>query len=131
MKIAYISQGKLFLRSDSKKKELIESEFGQRIVDTAHKINKKHEWKAKDPGAQFMGGGPWSNNLLTDIENMRIHISAVCKGLKENEILYSLDTDDIGGLFKYDTESGSESGAKLSSSHAPAEGKKEKRAEFA
>jgi hypothetical protein len=45
---------------------------------------------------------------MTDVENIRIHISAICKSHKDNEINYALDTDDIGGLFRYNSESKNE-----------------------
>ena len=105
MNFAYITQGKLFVKNVDKRKELIESEFGNRIIETATQINKKHEWKTQGRGAQFMGGaGPWGGAAMTDIESMRIHISAICRGRSNDEITYALDTDDIGGLFRYNSE---------------------------
>lgn len=109
MRIAYISQGKLFVKDEDKKASEVESEFGRNIVETAVKIAQKHEWKNKGAGAQFRGTvNPWGGSAVGSAEQTRVHFSAVSRGQGPSGLSYALDTDDIGGLFRLSGEQNSE-----------------------
>jgi hypothetical protein len=104
-KLAYLSQGKLYYKNGGQASP-IDSPFGQDIIHRALQRQQKQEWKT---GAGD-GGGMYNRSALWGVsrENpnaVRVHITAVTRGTKENELLYVLDTDTVGGMFTYDLES--------------------------
>jgi len=107
--VAYISQGKLFVKRGARPAQLIESRFGQEMIDRETRARQKNQWKSKsagwnvraDGGMGFMGMG---GEPGADPEARRIHITAVARGHAAGEMLYALDTDTVGGLFHYTLE---------------------------
>ncbi len=102
-KIAFLSDGKLFVKEPETDARRIESEFAQDVINRALQRNNKHQWK--------VGGGEDENfgqrNRLWGVSAedptlMRINIVTVTPGGKDNELLYALDTQTVGGLFTYD-----------------------------
>lgn len=101
--VAYLASGKLYLKQDGRAAELIESAYGQELIEDAIRRREKNEWKTRSQTGQLMAGGtPWGDRNLTEAETRRIHISAVTRGSRPGELLYALDTDQVGGLFTYD-----------------------------
>lgn len=103
--VAYLASGKLFLKRDGRATEQIESAYGQELIEDAIRRREKNEWKTRSQTGQLMAGGtPWGDRNLIEGETRRIHISGVTRGERPGELLYALDTDQVGGLFVYDIQ---------------------------
>jgi len=101
--VAFLASGKLYLKQDGRATEPIESAYGQELIEDAIRRREKNEWKTRSQTGQLMSGGaPWGDRNLVEAETRRIHISAVTRGARPGELLYALDTDQVGGLFVYD-----------------------------
>jgi len=97
--LAYVSQGKLHLHGDADR--TIESAFGRSLRERAAQIHNRHAWKTAGRGAQFMRGMLWPETG-GDPSEFRILITSVSRGREPGELLYSLETDAISGLFLVD-----------------------------
>jgi hypothetical protein len=101
--VAYLASGKLYLKQEGRATEPIESAYGQELIEDAIRRREKNEWKNRSQTGQMMSGGaPWGDRNLVGAETRRIHISGVTRGGRPGELLYALDTDQVGGLFTYD-----------------------------
>jgi hypothetical protein len=99
-RLAYVAQGKLHLRGGAAD-STIESAFGRSLRERAAQIHNRHAWKTEGRGAQFMRGVLWADTG-GDPNEFRIQITSVSRGRAEGELLYSLETDAISGLFLVD-----------------------------
>ncbi len=95
----YISQGRVYATKPGQPPQLIESKFGQSILDRAAQIQNRNAWKTQGSGARFMSGGLlWRQpNLEMEIP---VVVNAISKGSRSGEFLYSLATHEIGGVFR-------------------------------
>lgn len=100
--VAYLASGKLYLKRDGSAAELIESAYGQELIDDAIRQRQKNEWKTRSETGRLMAGSAAWAEQLTGGETRRVHISAVTTGSRPGELLYALDMDQVGGLFRYD-----------------------------
>ena len=99
-RFAYLAQGKLHLRGNGAS-GTIESAFGRSLRERAAQIQHRHAWKTQGRGAQFMSGAMWGAQLH-DPSEFRIAITSVAHGRNPGELLYSLETDDVSGIFAVD-----------------------------
>jgi len=97
--VAYLAAGRLHLKRGNEPVRVIESKFGQNIRERALQIQRRNAWKTEGRGAQFQSGGLLWGMPERDPAEMRIAITSVSRGRNAGELLYSLDTDDIGGMF--------------------------------
>lgn len=107
--VAYLANGKLFLKQEGQSALPIESQFAQEMIEQAIRSRERNEWKTRSQTGRLMSGRP----LLGDTDDedptaRRIHISGITRGDPEGTLLYALDTDRVGGLFLYDPSEGSE-----------------------
>jgi hypothetical protein len=100
--LACISQGQLALQGDAGE-QILESPFGRSLRDRAVQIYNRHAWKTQGPGGQSL-----SRALRTPTERdpseFRIAITSVTRGTQPGELLYTLETDEISGMFSRDAE---------------------------
>jgi hypothetical protein len=101
--IAYLSQGRLYLHRDGESLSEIESEFGKDLQQRRLQIKRKQAMKNR--GIQSMMMSP---QMLKQIDQqaeavIAVHITSLCS-LQDDELLYSLEADDMGGLFRFNTE---------------------------
>jgi hypothetical protein len=99
-RFAYLEQGKLRLHAGGAGVTL-ESEFGRSLRERAAQIQHRHAWKTQGRGAQFMTGMLWPEQT-GEPGGFRIAITSVAHGRKPGEILYSLETNDVSGIFAVD-----------------------------
>ena len=99
--LAYLAQGKLHWRGDGAPQEW-ESRFGRSLRDRAAQIHNRHAWKTQGTSAQFMRGMLWSGQEH-DPAAFRIAMTSVTRGRTPGELLYSLETDEISGVFAVDS----------------------------
>lgn len=108
MNLAYISQGKLYVKLRTEPSRLIESPFAQEAQSRALEIHQRREWKTQGRGGRFMSGGALWGTDNFDPRAMRVEFGAVSRGPRPGEILTVLNTDHVGGLFLHDLNSGRE-----------------------
>ena len=111
--IAYLAEGKLYHKPSGKDVKLIQSHFLQELLDRRNRDNQRSSWKSQgmmwnvtaqqdwQAIAQVRGAALAGN---TRMEN----IAAVCIGRQSGEIFYALNTQTIGGVFRYNLKSDSE-----------------------
>ena len=97
---AYLSQGKLHLKLGDAPVRVVDSKFGLSVRQRAQEIQQRHSWKTQGRGAQFMRGGGflWGMNEA-DPGQMPISINGLSRGCNDGELVYSLDTPEIAGVF--------------------------------
>jgi hypothetical protein len=98
--LAYLAQGKLHLRGEGGAGTL-DSAFGRSLRERAAQIQHRHAWKTQGRGAQFMTGALWPDQSR-DPGEFRIAITSIAGGREPGELLYSLETDDVSGIFRVD-----------------------------
>jgi hypothetical protein len=74
------------------------------MIARAQQIKQRNAWKTQGFGARFMSGGmPWGNGSdEPEHAEIPVVINAVSRGTHGGEILYSLASGEIGGLFSID-----------------------------
>ncbi|MBI4904728.1 MAG: hypothetical protein HY820_13895 [Acidobacteria bacterium] len=102
-KFVYISQGGLHLLHDGGATTRLESAFGRSLRERAAQIHQRHAWKSEGRGAQFMSGMLWGAQPR-DTGEFPIHITGVCRGPASGHLLYTLETNDVGGVFLVDAD---------------------------
>jgi hypothetical protein len=106
--LAYLSQGKLFLKSGEAPARHIESQFGEEARQRAVTTHERNAWKAEARGNQFISGAMLWGASTFDPRRVLIQVPAVTRGESSSELMYVLRTDSFGGLFTFDWERGCE-----------------------
>lgn len=99
MNLIYLSQGKLFLKVGDDPARELASQFGQEMFDRAVESHRLRAWKTKGRGNGFLRGGMLWGQEDFDPRVMRVRISAATRAAGPGELLYALDSGDVGGLF--------------------------------
>ena len=97
--VLYITQGRIHLKEPDKPARLIESKFGQSLIDRAGMIKERNAWKTKGTGAQFMAGRMLWGGDGHDPMEMTQAVTGVSRGTRPGEFLYSLASDEVSGVF--------------------------------
>lgn len=100
LKIAYLSQGRLYVKEGNLATQEIVCQFGQDMIDRATRRFRDTEWKRQNQGAMF--NAFWTTDQ--DPSQIRVNITAVTAGDADNELLFALGANDIGGLFVHNLE---------------------------
>lgn len=100
-KLAYLAQGKLFLRENGSS-NLVESQYGQEVVRRALERQAKNEWKTAgtSSSAVFSRQSLWGAGSNPAAFNVRV--TTVLPGKNEDELMYVVSTEAVGGLFTCD-----------------------------
>ena len=106
--IAYLAQGKLYLKNGSAKGQLIESDFAHGILDRLERERERHDWKKGGMAWNFGRGVGALGPSAPPAEVRRIRFSGLARSAKPGYLLYALDTDYVGGLFEYEMTGGYE-----------------------
>ncbi len=101
LNLAYLSQGKLFLKTGDLPAQQIESPFGQEAIDRALQRYQRREWKARGQGSPFGGSMLWGVQDGNP-QAVSARITGVTSGTQEGQVTYALETEGSGGLFLYD-----------------------------
>ena len=109
--IAYLAEGKLYMKRGDAAPRLIDSPFVQQMLDRIQRSRERHDWKSQGTAWQVGAGGFggfMGGRGTVPAEVRRVRFSGLTRGNKPGELLYALDTDHVGGLFVYDTSAQSE-----------------------
>jgi hypothetical protein len=101
LSIAYISQGQLFLKLDDTPVQEIESEFGQTMQARILQIQRKKSWKNRGIMEMMMPPGAMERIKNQPEIAPPIAIVSICTG-KTGQVLYALETAEVGGIFAFD-----------------------------
>lgn len=95
----YVAQGRIHLKEPGKPARLIESKFGQSLVDRNSQIQRRNSWKTQGTGAKFMSGRLLWGRQFEEEDEIPVVVNAISRGTEPDEIVYSLSTHEIGGVF--------------------------------
>ncbi len=107
--VAWISRGRLFVRTGQQPVREIESDFARQSLERDARDQEHNAWKGRsgvwgNMGIQPPGVAPWQ-----EFEARRlIRFVTVARGSSSGHILYVLDMGTVGGLFSYDLENSEE-----------------------
>ena len=102
---AYLSRGKLFIKSPSADTREVHSEYVQQLLDKREKNQRLHGWKQDTSfGTSFVGG----QMRQEANDSMSVEFTGLTFVPDENKLLYFIRDDAFGGLFEHDLESGKE-----------------------
>ena len=106
---AFLSRGRLHVGAGGARTRVLESRFGQAVVDRSLQIEQRHAWKAQGRGARFMTGGLlWGGAGEDPSAAVAVALTSLSPGCREGELLYSLETREIAGVLALRPESGEE-----------------------
>src|ERR1700761_8495616 len=100
MDIAYIAQGKIHVKRGDAAPQILESQFGQNVRQRAIDLEKRNAWKTQGSGSQFMRGGMFG--ARANAEDMHIAVNGLTR--RGEQFIYSLETSDIGGIFRLSSD---------------------------
>jgi hypothetical protein len=105
---AFVSGDALFVCGDSGESQRIESRFGQAVRDRAQRIAQRSAWKRSGQRDGLLSGASLWGGAGVDADSLRVAIVGVGRGRVPGEILYSLDTDEVSGVFAVPAAGGEE-----------------------
>src|SRR5262245_3528524 len=106
--VAYLAKGRLFVKDGAGPSRSFDSRFGEAVRDRAVRSAQRNAWKTAGRGAQFMGGAAVWGASARDPARMRIAMTGITRAAQPGLLLYSLDTDEIVGMFSLDPATGEE-----------------------
>jgi hypothetical protein len=99
--IAYISEGKLYLKSADGEAKLVDSPFVQGMIDRAERARQRNDWK--DAGGMawnFRAGGMKTGMLPASGSQLRrVQWTSVTRGPSSDEVIYGISAEHVGGIF--------------------------------
>lgn len=107
--IAYLAQGRLYIKPEDGAAKEISSQFVERAADRARKAAERNAWKAGNgaAGPDMIPSAMLWRSQMPNEQAQRVQILGVTRG-SAGAIMFALDTQSIGGLFAYDPADGSE-----------------------
>jgi hypothetical protein len=105
--VVYLSHGRLFLKTEGSPPTEIESDFAQSIRQRAFELNRRNAWKTQGRGAKFMSGGALWGGDPDDAAGIRIVVTGCARG-SDGDLVYSLQSPEISGLFRLNESSKTE-----------------------
>lgn len=109
LQIAFLAEGKLYVKRGAKAAELVESPFAQGVLDRAAKTQERHGWRERTNDTPFGGRMIWGR-AARPAETRIVRFTALTRAPQGQnaQLLYALDTGAVGGLFTYDVADGAE-----------------------
>ncbi|HUB77808.1 MAG TPA: hypothetical protein VMB03_03375 [Bryobacteraceae bacterium] len=95
--VAYISGGQLYLQHEDGER-IVESPFGRSLRDRAGEIYRRNAWKVQGRGGQSLARA-LRMPAESDPSAFRVAITSVARGSAPGELMYTLETDEISGVF--------------------------------
>ncbi|MCX7422880.1 MAG: hypothetical protein NT013_25540 [Planctomycetia bacterium] len=104
--IAFLSQGRLFVKESGKPIREVESRFANDAMDRQAKDRNSNAWRARSGVWGNMGMAPpkwsqWEGEDTGDARR-RIRFAGLARGSRPGTLLYVLDMENVNGLFEYD-----------------------------
>lgn len=109
MDFAYITNGKLYVARAGAPTHGVVSEFADQVMRRHQKSVEKGQWKSPRAGAGVADYDLWNNGRGPELdpENL-VKFLSVAASPDPRFLYYTLRTESVGGLFRYDLEEGAE-----------------------
>jgi len=107
-RFAYLSAGQLHLADQDGSTRRVDSQFGEQVKQRAREIEARHGWKGEGRGARFMSTGLLWGTSSRDAALTQVAVRCLCRGTRDGEVQYLLDTGGLTGLCAWHTGSGVE-----------------------
>jgi hypothetical protein len=104
--VAYIAEGKLYLKEGAAAARLLDSPFVQGILDRVSRDQQRNDWKSRT--WQLSRALVPVPNAGAVAEIRRVQYTGVSRGEGSRQLVYAIDTDHVGGLFSFDIADGHE-----------------------
>jgi hypothetical protein len=103
-RIAYVAEGKLYLKKTdtADAAQLLESPFVQTMLDRSERTRQRYDWKNQGMAWQLNPAGMMGLGRGAMPNVRQVRVSGLSRG-EGDALMYSLETDTVGGLFTYDT----------------------------
>lgn len=100
--IAYLANGRLFLKLAGKEPREVESKFGNQVIARSQKNSERNAWKSQGVwGSGGMGTPDFGQFQQQVAVGPNIRFEHVCRGTEVGEIHYVLKMDQVVGVFRY------------------------------
>ncbi|MEO0854856.1 MAG: hypothetical protein AAFY15_15335, partial [Cyanobacteria bacterium J06648_11] len=105
--IAYLAQGKLYLKQGNQAVREIESEFGKSVQERRLQIERRQAMRNR--GIQNMMQPAMARAIAAQPSEatVPVTITSLCR-IEDGKLIYSLESAEMGGLFRYDPDANSE-----------------------
>lgn len=103
-RLAYISQGRLYLKSPESREEEVISDFVRNLKKRLQSVEDRASFRSGGSGAQFMRGGMAAPESPSVEDTFVSEFSCAAKGEDQNHLCYAVDARDVRGLFLYDIQ---------------------------
>ncbi len=97
--VAWLANGKVFVRTPDGTEKQVDSRFADNVRARTASMERRNAWKTQGRGAKFAAGGVMMAMGEPDAAQMAITITGLGRGRTPGELIYALDTPDVGGLF--------------------------------
>ncbi|MET0052909.1 MAG: hypothetical protein ABW095_17750 [Candidatus Thiodiazotropha sp.] len=102
-RLVFISHGKLFMKSGDNDPQEVQSPYVQEMMDRVERAKQRHSWKQGTAfESSFVGRGDDRPR-----EQQGLH-ATTAQFTSDGKLLYFLRDNNVGGLFEYDLQSGTE-----------------------
>ncbi|MGA7938087.1 MAG: hypothetical protein WCA35_31350 [Kovacikia sp.] len=102
--IAYLAQGKLYLKLQDSSIREIESQFGQTLQERTLKVQRNKAWKNRGLMEMMMPPAALKQMEQQPESTVNVTIASLCP-LENGRLLYALEAGDMGGIFAFDPDS--------------------------
>ncbi len=90
----------MFIKDGAHEAQQIESHFGKEVVERTLRMQQRNEWKTGKQGTPFGGSMLWGVQSANQ-NAAQVSISGVTHGGGASDLLFLLNTEATGGLFRY------------------------------
>ena len=111
--IAYLAEGKLYHKPSGQDVKNIDSHFLQELIDRRNRDSQRSSWKQSGSAWNVTAQQDWQ--AIAQVQGAALagatrmeNITSVCIGQQSGEIFYSLNTQTIGGIFRYNLKTDTE-----------------------
>ncbi len=102
-RIAYLADGKLFLKAEGEEPRPLESRFAEEVRDRAARLVRRNAWKTQGSGFAAMRGGMGEAAAEQAMARAtRVATTGISRGRAPGELVYTLQTEAVTGLFAVD-----------------------------
>ena len=111
MRFAFLSDGKLFLKTTDSAPRPLDSAFAADRAERERERAERHAWKGagRDPQETFNARAVWGRqSAATAPDDGAPVYRHLASGARPGELLYVLEMSASSGLFRYDVETGEE-----------------------
>jgi hypothetical protein len=98
--IAYLAQGKVWIKSDGEPARPLESPYGQTILDRAARSQQKHAWKSQGDG--FLSGQVLWGKSGAPTGPAPVLFTSLSRGAAPRQVVYSLSSGSLCALCEAD-----------------------------